>query len=313
MTFNSTQTFWSCQTGDDDQVNIYTLPSGANCVPITIAADRCRPACVDGVPQPSPSTEESSSISSSETVALPSSDIPVAETSGPPGSTITGAVSITPFLTISTPSTAIDTGFLSPPPLATPFSVPTPSDCPTDLFGDDWEYPHLMVPVDRANPAVSYGPSFFGQISPNASTLFNFDIPETDAGRQCTLFFAFPPAADLDPSTYTFINPDDDGSYDNICVDFALLDAPATAFTTFDTAPGVAADLGALTLCPGNRYVVSSFPCPAGQRITFAMRESQPPEGEGGGGSGSTDEPGTCLYYFQDILPSPFGLYVSKC
>ena len=311
MTFNSSQNFWSCQTGDDDQVNIYTLPSGANCVPITLVADRCRPACVDGVPQPSPLTEESSSASSSEAVASPSSDTPpAAASSGPPSPTITGVESITPFLT---PPPSTPTGTESPllPLSAPPPLLPPPSDCPTDLFGDDWEYPHLMVPVDRANPTVPYGPSFFGQISPNASTLFNFDIPQSDAGRRCTLFFAFPPVADLDPSTYTFTDTDHDGPNDDITVDFALLDAPATAFTTFDTVPGIAADLGALTLCPGNTYAVSSFPCPAGQRISFAMRESQPPEGEGGGGS--YQYPDACLYYFQDILPSPFGLYVSKC
>ena len=174
-----------------------------------------------------------------------------------------------------------------------------------DLFGDEWEYPHLMVPVDRANPTISYGPSFFGQISPNASTLFNFDIPQTDAGRRCTLFFAFPSAADVDPSTYTFTYTDSQGEDSGGAVDFALLDGPAAAFTTFDTTPGVAIDLGSCALRPGNKYVVASFPCPAGQRISFSMRGSRP--------VGGAEESYTCLYYFQDILPAPFGLYISKC
>lgn len=153
-----------------------------------------------------------------------------------------------------------------------------------------------MVPVDRANPAMAYGPSFFGQLSPNASTLYNFDIPPTDGGQTCSLFFAFPSVTDVNPSDYTFTFTPAAG---NGAANFIFLEGPASAFDTFDTVPGIASDLGAVELRPGNRYIITSFPCPAGQRISFAIRE---PAGAD-----------TCLYYFQDILPVPFGLYISKC
>ncbi|EMR63133.1 putative gpi anchored cell wall protein [Eutypa lata UCREL1] len=128
---------------------------------------------------------------------------------------------------------------------------------------------------------MAYGPSFFGQLSPNASTLYNFDIPPTDGGQTCSLFFAFPSVTDVNPSDYTFTFTPAAG---NGAANFIFLEGPASAFDTFDTVPGIASDLGAVELRPGNR---------------FAIRE---PAGAD-----------TCLYYFQDILPVPFGLYISKC
>ncbi len=295
--------FWSCQTGDGDQVNIYTQPSAGNCSQITLVADSCIPDCVNGVPPqlppPSPGTS-----------SPPPPGSPATETGIPtPTTPLSPILSVTPFLTTSTPpgsgsTTNPDTSPSSPPSPPPPSSSsssprPTPTVCPTDLVGDDWEYPHLMVPVDRAHPATAYGPSFFGQLSPNASTLYNFDVPAADAGRSCTLFFAFPSLDEVGPGAYTFTFTAAGAGGGYGAAGFAFLDGAATALATFDDAPAVAADLGTVRLRPGNRYVLASFPCPAGRRVSFALRE---PDGAD-----------TCLYYFQDILPAPFGLYISKC
>ena len=330
MTFNGTQTFWSCETGDDDQVNIYTLPSGANCVEITLVMDSCRPACVDGVPQPPYPTDESSSASegtSPETTPLPSSQgTSPGGSSEAPGPTVTDEGS-TPSLPTTPPTTPIsptnapdtntntntgtgtstDTTSPTPPTAPVPAPLSAPSDCPVGIFGNEWEYPVLMVPVDRANPTVTYGPSLFGQISPNASTLFNFEIPQAYEGLRCTLFFAFPSTRDVDPSNYTFTYPHSQGEDDCGFVDFNLLNSPASASTTFDTAPGVAIDFGTRALRPGDKSIVWSFPCPAGQTVTFSMQESRPADGAVGG------ESDTCLYYCQETQPTPFGLYIAKC
>ncbi|KAK7753008.1 hypothetical protein SLS62_004957 [Diatrype stigma] len=390
VSYNDQPTFWSCQTGDDDQVNIYTQPSGANCSEIALVVDSCIPTCIDGVPQSlppapppppsssspdtslSPSSTSSSSSSSSDSSLSSSSSSslsssPPPEATSPPGpsptssptvetpaetttantdTTTTAATttttntsssstgpsvppSVTPFLSSDTTTATSSTNTASTtsndtasssssssssftPPVPLPSPPPTPSSCPMDVVGDGWEFPHLMVPVDRANPSTAYGPSSFGQLSPNASTLYSFDIPATDGARTCSLFFAFPSTADVKPSEYTFtFTPPDNGGGGGGGggeADFAFLADPAAPFVTWDTMPPVAADLGAVELRPGNRYVISSFPCPAGRRISFAMRE--PPDGIGSGGGGGAD---TCLYYFQDIVPVPFGLYISKC
>ncbi|RYP33130.1 hypothetical protein DL766_003630 [Monosporascus sp. MC13-8B] len=50
---------------------------------------------------------------------------------------------------------------------------------------------------------------------------------------------------------------------------------------------------------PRTRYIVSTFSCPASQRISFAVGEPA-----------SADR---CLYYFDDIIPVPFELHISRC
>ncbi|RYP62808.1 hypothetical protein DL770_009527 [Monosporascus sp. CRB-9-2] len=89
------------------------------------------------------------------------------------------------------------------------------------------------------------------------------------------------------------------GTPDAGVADFVYLANPATALVTFNSTPSVESNLGTVALAPRNRYVVSTFPCHAYQRISFAVRE---PAGAD-----------TCLYYFADIMPVPFGLYISKC
>jgi len=44
LAYNGSSTFFECQTGEDDEANIYTTPAGnTNCLPITLIADRCGP------------------------------------------------------------------------------------------------------------------------------------------------------------------------------------------------------------------------------------------------------------------------------
>jgi len=44
LAYNGSSTFYECQTGEDDEANIYTTPAGnTNCLPITLTADRCGP------------------------------------------------------------------------------------------------------------------------------------------------------------------------------------------------------------------------------------------------------------------------------
>jgi hypothetical protein len=172
-------------------------------------------------------------------------------------------------------------GFSTPPSSSSGSSPSSPpSSCPTTL-GGSFEFPHLIVPVDSSSPDKAGGTKFNGVVSSTVSTIFNFDIPKSDEGKQCSLVFLFPEQADLQTSSFTFKG---DGK-----IDVAELDKAATTSTTFNNAPAVSKDLGDITVSPGHSYVVSTFSCPAGQTVAFEMKNA-----------GSTD-----LEFFEDFNPSP--------
>ncbi|PYI22318.1 hypothetical protein BO99DRAFT_19552 [Aspergillus violaceofuscus CBS 115571] len=162
------------------------------------------------------------------------------------------------------------------------------ASCPTDLSGD-YEYPHLIVPVNSSTPDTAYGSQLFGTVSSTVSTIFNFDIPSSDSGKTCSLIFLFPNKEDLETSDYTFSG---DGK-----VDFSQLTSAAGLKTTYNSAPSVKQDYGEITISPGNSYLVASFSCPAGQTVGYEMK-----------GTGNT-----YLNFFEDYNPSPLGLFITVC
>ncbi|KAJ5842936.1 uncharacterized protein N7525_000677 [Penicillium rubens] len=160
--------------------------------------------------------------------------------------------------------------------------------CPTTLTGN-YEIPHLIVRVDSSSPDTSAGTGLNGTVTSTISTVFNFDIPNSDAGKTCSLVFLFPRLEDLETSSYTFSG---DGK-----IDFAKLSSTAVDSTSFSNVPSVSQDLGTITASPGNSYVISTFSCPAGQAVTYQMKNA-----------GSTD-----FNFFEDWNPSPLGLFITTC
>jgi len=126
-------------------------------------------------------------------------------------------------------------------------------------------------------------------VTSTISSIFNFDIPSSDSGKTCSLVFLFPQKADLQTSSFSFSG---DGN-----IDVAQLSTPATSSTTFDNAPSVMKNLGAITVSPGSNNVISTFSCPAGQTVAFEMKNA-----------GTTD-----LNFFEDFNPSPIGLFITVC
>lgn len=174
---------------------------------------------------------------------------------------------------------------------ATKTTTPAPasSGCPANLKGT-YEYPHLIVPVDSANPDKAYGTSYNGTITPAISSLFNFDIPPSYAGKTCTLVFLFPQLNQLETSSYSFNGKGG--------LQITGLASPATEQTTYKTVPQSNGQTGAIAaLQPGNSYTVLSGACPAGQRIGYEFSSS-----------GGLD-----LNFFQDYNPSPLGAYITVC
>jgi len=165
---------------------------------------------------------------------------------------------------------------------------PVQTGCPTNLNGN-YEFPHLIIPIDSSNPNAAAGTSYFGTISSTISSIFNFDIPAADSGKTCSLVFLFPTQAQLTTSSFTFSG--------NGGLDFSLLNGVATQATDFANAPAVKTDYGVTTVAPGNSYRIATFNCPAGTAVSFEVKAS-----------GDTK-----LSYFQDYNPSPIGLYITTC
>ncbi|KAL2068477.1 hypothetical protein VTL71DRAFT_16575 [Oculimacula yallundae] len=170
----------------------------------------------------------------------------------------------------------------SPPP------PPTPTSCPANLNGD-WEFPHLIVPIDYTTPNTPAGTSYFGEVSSTISSVYNFDIPASDADKTCSLIFLFPSQDQLTTSSYTFSG--------NGGISFSQLDGIATNSTTYANKPGEKTFYGVTVVSPGNSYTVASFPCPAGQAVSYELKAV----GD------------TYLRDFQDWNPSPIGIYITKC
>ncbi|KAE8362443.1 ubiquitin 3 binding protein But2 C-terminal domain-containing protein [Aspergillus caelatus] len=174
-------------------------------------------------------------------------------------------------------------------PSAPPATSSASSSCPTTLSSGNFEFPHLIIPVNSESPNKPLGNSFNGTVTSTISSIFNFDIPQSDSGKTCRLVFLFPRKADLQTSSFSFSG---DGN-----INFSKLSKAANTSTTFDNAPSISQDLGSITVSPGNSFVVSTFSCPAGEAIAFEMKNA-----------GTTD-----LNFFEDFNPSPLGLFITVC
>ncbi|KAF2168938.1 glycoside hydrolase family 17 protein [Zasmidium cellare ATCC 36951] len=161
--------------------------------------------------------------------------------------------------------------------------------CPTNLSGT-YECPHLIVPVSSSSPNTAYGTSYNGKLSPTESSIFNFDIPASYAGKTCSLVFLFPEQKDLETSSFTF------NGKGGITVE--ELTGPATEQTTYANAPaksGLSQTIS--SVAPGNSYLVFSHECAAGERKAFEFESTG----------------GLELEFFQDYNPSPIGAYITVC
>ncbi|KAK7539520.1 ubiquitin 3 binding protein But2 C-terminal domain-containing protein [Phyllosticta citribraziliensis] len=246
-------------------------------------------------PQPSPGVFSSpapeasqpgtpvASVPSVATSAGGDATTPVVPVPGTPGTPGTPVIPGTPY----TPGTPAGTPGTPSTPGATPANA-----CPTDLAGD-FQYPHLIVPVNSSAPSTAYGTQYNGTLSSTTCTTYNFDIPTNySSSATCTLEFLFPHQEDLETSAFEFSAGSDDGS-----VEFSRLSAPVDQATAWDSVPDVQSVYGSWAVRPGNGYVLASGACTPGQ--TFGVK--------------ACSKGGLELNYFQDWNPSPIGLFVRRC
>lgn len=174
-----------------------------------------------------------------------------------------------------------------PAPAPKPQPV-APRVCPANLAGP-YEFPHLIVVTDKSQPGKASGASYFGELSPSQSSIFNFDIPSADKGKTCSLVFMLPRQSELQTSSYSMTG---DGR-----LRFTALAGAASTGTTYGNKPAKKHDIKEVTVSPGNGYVLSTFACPAGQQVTVEVSSVHDAK----------------LKYFQDYNPAPIGLYITKC
>lgn len=116
-------------------------------------------------------------------------------------------------------------------------------------------------------------------MSESVSSIFNFDVPVSEANKICTLEFLFPLHAQLETSSYIFSGP---GQFH-----VSALKGPATVATTYNSVPAVWADLGGYNFIPGTATTIGSWPCAAGAAIGVLIKATN----------------GTMLNFFQDYNP----------
>jgi hypothetical protein len=169
--------------------------------------------------------------------------------------------------------------------------------CPKNIDSGSFQFPHLIVPTSPDAPDYAFGNSYTAHITSTNTTLFNFDVPsDAPYTGTCALIFLFPFASATQSGSYTFTGIEEEQG-ENGGLDFALLSSIATAETTYKSTPTVATDYGTTSILPGNNYTVATFPCPAGQTVTYS--------GSSVGGVG--------LSYFENSAPSAIGLYMVPC
>ncbi|KAK4547136.1 hypothetical protein LTR36_001357 [Oleoguttula mirabilis] len=157
--------------------------------------------------------------------------------------------------------------------------------CPAELT-DNFEFPHLIVPVDSAHPDKAYGNSLNGTVSDTMKSIFNFDIPASAAGKQCTLQFLLPALGTMETSSYSYSGKGE--------MAFSYITSPATKETTHNSM-ATSYKLGEFNIVPDTATTIRSHFCTPGRKLSFMME--------------STD--GSELNYFQDSNQCPIGLYIT--
>ncbi|KAK4894558.1 hypothetical protein LTR27_007199 [Elasticomyces elasticus] len=293
LVYHGSSTFYTCLTGDHGGWNLYSEPvwNQDKCMPITLKADSCFSGCTTLTSSIASTTMSPSTISSKSASTPSSTSTHTIFTTKSITSTVTKHASstVTPTtvtstscstLTVSPSSSVASSSSAVPPPPAKP-------SCPANLIGTNFEFPHLIVALDRVHQSMQLGNSLNGYASPNVSSLFNFDIPASDAGKMCTLKFILPAEGTMETSSYELSGS---GHFN-----FAALKGSANKNMTYGSAPAVKKYMKSIAMVPGNAYTIGEFKCPAGEQVAFSMSST---------GSAS-------LEYFQDFNPCPVGLYIT--
>jgi len=322
--YNGSEQFYACPATDNGEYNLYTTPAPGQekCVKVTLStggqcaggnapkpstpASSPKPSAPASKPESKPATSVvKTTVVESKPAPSPSVYTTQVETKPAPAPSV---VKTTEYYTTTLQNTVVESAPAekttmktvvesSPPKNTQPAesqkptgTKPAPSQgaCPAALTGP-YQTPHLIVPVSSAQPDKAYGTQYNATISPEECTIFNFDIPSSYAGKQCSTVFLFPEQSQLETSAYTF-----SGSGELV---FSELSKVAYQKTTWNTCPSKKSELGSIAIQSGNSYTVSSGSCAAGTTQSIEVCSSN----------------GLSLEFFEDYNPSPLGLYITSC
>jgi hypothetical protein len=262
ITSNGSGKFYACPVNDKGEYNVYTTPAPGQkkCVEISLnSAGSCgagaAPQSSKAAPQPSqpaaskPAPQPSAPAYSQKPAPTP--EQPAPKPSAPAYSQAPAPKPSAPaYSQAPAPSPEQPAPKPSMPAPQPDQPAPKPSgSCPTDLNGN-YQYPHLIVPVDSSMPDKAYGTSYNGKVNKSTCTIFNFDIPGSYSGKTCTVEFLFPEQKDLETSSFTV-------SGSGKC-SFSKLSSPADLKTSYANQPSKDGELTSMTVAPGNSYVISS-------------------------------------------------------
>lgn len=164
--------------------------------------------------------------------------------------------------------------------------LPTPTSVPTGLHGP-FEAPHLIVPIDKADPSKVVGNGYTALLSPTVSTVFVYDVRPEFQGRVCNLVFFMPPAL-----PFGEFSPAKNRAPGGILVS-RLRSRVASPHISADSVGGSTPVGTVPSIQPDNQYVVSSMPCEGGQRVAYQIDSTG----------------GLAMDFFQMTLP-PLGLFM---
>lgn len=300
VTYNGSGKFYACPVNNNGKYNVYSkpFPGQDKCVQISLSsAGSCGPSGAassskSAAPSSKPAPQSSPPPASKP---APSPSPPAQSCPAPTTITVTVTAPQPSMPAASKPAPQSSQHAASKPAPSRSASVAKPSasakssgSCPADLNGN-YQYPHLIIPVDSSSPNTAAGTSYNGKVSSHTCSIFNFDIPQSYSNKTCSVVFLLPQQKDLETSSFTV-------SGNGQC-SFTLLKSAADQKASWSNQPAKQSDLGSYNVSPGNSYTVATGPCAAGQTVSYEMCA---------GGDFS-------LEYFQDYNPSPIGLYVRQC
>jgi hypothetical protein len=321
LAYNGSTTFWTCPTGDHGGWNIYSKPveHQDKCVEVWLKVNTESGNCGNGNGPKTCTKYKTSTEPKTCTKSKTYSQSTTSTQTKTCTKSTTSTQTSTSTKACTKPTTSTSTKICSQTKPSTSTKVCKPTETPKHdchcnhsdkpkhedshcdhcsqtkkeaekcpgALSKHFEFPHLIIPVDSAKPSKSYTTSFNGTASSTVSSIFNFDIPASAAGKTCSLDFLFPKQSQLETSAFSLTGSGE--------VEFSILEAPVASGTTYETKPKTHYSFGSIKLAPGNAYHIAEYECAAGSTIAFELK--------------AKDD--TCLNYFQDFNPCPIGLYVN--
>ncbi|KAI4671111.1 uncharacterized protein J4E88_009509 [Alternaria novae-zelandiae] len=139
--------------------------------------------------------------------------------------------------------------------------LPQPTFTPLQ---EPFEYPHQLIPIDKADPTKVIGNGYTALLSPTISTVFVYDIRAEFAGKTCTLALHMPPPFPIPETAPVQIRTPGGISVSRL--------ANQVSDTVSMQSVGNSSLVGVVQLIePAHQYNVASFPCEAGQRVSYQV------------------------------------------